>query len=117
MKVTGMNASTGKPMEDMEHIVQSIRDILTTRLGTRCMRRHYGSIVPELIDQPTHQATQLRLQAASVMAIMRWEPRVLITWTQFAIDMAGKGVLEFDGVRRDGPRAGRPFNFRVPIAS
>lgn len=116
MNVTGMNASTGKPMEDMEHIGQSIRDILTTRLGTRCMRRHYGSIVPELIDQPTHKATQLRLMAASVMAIMRWEPRVLISKTQFSIDMQGRGILDIDGVRRDGPRAGRPFNFRIPVA-
>lgn len=116
MNVTGMNASTGKPMEDMEHIVQSIRDILTTRIGTRCMRRHYGSIVPELIDQPTHKATQLRLMAASVMAIKRWEPRVLISKTLFSIDMAGTGVLDIEGLRRDGPRSGRPFNFRIPVA-
>lgn len=116
MNVIGMNASTGKRMSDIEHIRQSIRDILTTRLGTRCMRRGYGSIVPELIDQPGNPATQLRLMAATVMAVIRWEPRVLITRTQLAIDMDGKGILDMEGVRRDGPRSGRPFNFKIPVA-
>lgn len=115
MKVAGMNAATGKHMEETEHIRQSIRDILTTRMGTRCMRRHYGSIVPELIDQPTNPATQLRLMSASVMAIIRWEPRVLISSAKFSIDMAGKGVIDIDGVRRSGPRSGRPFNTQVRV--
>ena len=116
MSVTGMNASTGKSMGKTEHIRQSIRDILTTRLGTRCMRRHYGSIVPELIDQPANPATQLRLMAATVMAVIRWEPRVLITRTQFSIDTDGKGILDMEGVRRDGPRSGRPFNARIGVS-
>lgn len=115
MNVTGMNASTGRHMGDIEHIRQSIRDILTTRIGTRTMRREYGSIVPELIDQPGNPATQLRLMAATVMAVIRWEPRVLITRTQFTIGMDGKGTLDMEGVRRDGPRSGTPFNFNVPV--
>jgi len=116
MNVIGMNAATGKSMGETEHIRQSIRDILTTRLGTRCMRRDYGSIVPELIDQPGNPATQLRLMAATVMAVIRWEPRVLTPRTQFSIDMGGKGIRDMEGVRRDGPRSGRPFNFKIPVA-
>lgn len=114
--MTGMNASTGERMDDMEHIGQSIRDILTTRIGTRCMRREYGSLVPELIDQPGNPATRLRVMAATVMAIIRWEPRVLITRTQFSIDMDGKGILDMEGVRRDGPRSGRSFSLNVRVA-
>lgn len=116
MNVAGMNASSGKRIDDIEHIRQSIRDIVTTRLGTRTMRREYGSIVPELIDQPGNPATQLRLMAATVMAVIRWEPRVLLTNTKFSIDMTGTGILDMEGVRRDGPRSGRPFNFKIPVA-
>lgn len=116
MSAIGMNAETGKQMSDIEHIRQSIRDILTTRIGTRTMRRYYGSIVPELIDQPGNPTTQLRLMAATVMAVIRWEPRVLITKTFFSIGMDGKGVLDMDGVCRDGPRSGKPFSFKIPVA-
>jgi len=115
MITTGMNATTGAALGDLDHIQQSIRDILTTRIGTRTMRRSYGSIVPELIDQPTNPATQLRLMAATVMAIIRWEPRVLITKVQFSIDMTGKAVLDMEGVRRDGPRANTSISFKVPV--
>ncbi|NBO96416.1 MAG: phage baseplate protein, partial [Betaproteobacteria bacterium] len=39
----GINAQTGQPLAGIDHLRQSIRDILTTRIGTRVMRRDYGS--------------------------------------------------------------------------
>ena len=116
MSAIGMNATSGERMEEVEHISQSVHDILTTRIGTRCMRRYYGSIVPELIDQPTHRATQLRLMAATVMAVHRWEPRLLISKAQFFIDQAGNGILDIDGVRRGGPRSGSKLSLKVRVA-
>jgi hypothetical protein len=29
--------------------------------------------------------------------------------------MDGKGILDMDGVRRDGQRSGKPFSFKVPV--
>ncbi|MCV6588938.1 MAG: hypothetical protein OIF57_07920 [Marinobacterium sp.] len=49
----GMDSVTGKPLADMAHIRQSITNILTTPIGTRVMRRDYGSVLPDLIDRPT----------------------------------------------------------------
>lgn len=115
--MSGMNATTGHALDGMAHIRQSISDILTTRIGTRVMRRDYGSLIPELIDHPANAANLLRLQAASVMAIMRWEPRVRITRTAFTIGAAGAATLEIDGERRDGQRAGQPLNLAVQVAS
>lgn len=115
MSAVGMNCSTGARLDDLAHIRQSIRDILTTRIGTRLMRREYGSLVPELIDQPGNQSTRLRLMAATVMAIIRWEPRVLITKVSYSIDMAGTAVLDMEGERRDGPRADKSFSFSIPV--
>lgn len=115
--MSGMSATTGRALPDADHIRQSIRDILTTRIGSRVMRRDYGSLVPELIDHPSNPANVLRLQAASIMAILRWEPRVRITRTAFAVGFDGTATLELEGERRDGQRAGQPLNLSVPVRS
>lgn len=41
-----MNAHTGGAIDRLAHIRQSIADILTTRIGSRVMRREYGSQLP-----------------------------------------------------------------------
>ncbi|XEI33361.1 GPW/gp25 family protein [Aeromonas veronii] len=74
-----MNAQTGRQLGDTDHIVQSIHTILTTPVGSRVMRREFGSELADLIDQPQHDATRLRLMAATVHAITLWEPRVRLT--------------------------------------
>lgn len=72
-----MNRSTGRAIDsELEHIAQSIADILTTPIGSRVMRRDYGSLVPRLLDRPDNPATAIRLTAAIASALMRWEPRV-----------------------------------------
>ncbi len=38
----GMDAKTGKVLEGLEHLKQSIIDILTTPVSSRIMRRDYG---------------------------------------------------------------------------
>lgn len=73
-----MNRETGAAIDLVEHIAQSITDILTTRFGTRVMRREYGSLLPELVDQPFNEFTRLQVYAAIVMALMRWEPRIAV---------------------------------------
>ena len=93
-----MNRETGAAIGTLEHIGQSISDILTTRLGTRVMRREYGSLLPELVDQPFNDATRLRVYAASVMAIMRWEPRVSLTRIQLqGASLQGQVVMDIEG--------------------
>lgn len=114
--MSGMNAVTGRALDEMAHIRQSIRDILTTPLGSRVMRRDYGSLLPELIDQPGNAATRLRLMAATVGAIARFEPRVRIVGIDFAIDAAGEAVVGMHAVRVGGPRAGQPLDLSVAVA-
>lgn len=75
----GTNKNTGRAIENIDHIRQSIADILTTPVGSRVMRREYGSLLFELIDQPQNPAVNLKVMAATVIAIMTWEPRVVIT--------------------------------------
>lgn len=77
-----MNAQTGRMMPLADHVHQSIRNILFTRMGTRLQREEYGSLLPILIDSPLNEITLLRCNAAVVMAISKWEPRYTITSAQ-----------------------------------
>ena len=93
-----MNRHTGGVIDNQAHIAQSITDILTTRIGTRVMRREYGSLLPELVDHPFHDATRLRVYAATVMALMRWEPRISLSRVQFTgANLQGRAVLDLEG--------------------
>lgn len=75
----GINAQTGRALAGLDHLRQSITDILTTPIGSRVMRRDYGSRIYELVDAPINQSTLLDLFAATVEAIQRWEPRFKVT--------------------------------------
>lgn len=71
----GMDRNTGRMLTDEAHLQQSIVDILTTWVGSRVMRREYGSRVPELLDMPMTDGTLLQLYAAIADALRKWEPR------------------------------------------
>lgn len=110
--MTGMNASTGRSLERLEHIRQSVRDILTTPIGTRVMRRDYGSLLPELIDQPLNEATVLRAYSATVVALMKWEPRIRVTAIRrrVSVDQPGGTVFEIDAQTTVGEPLSVEFN-------
>lgn len=102
--MTGMHRSTGKTLSGTAHIAQSIGDILSTPIGTRTMRRDYGSRLSELIDAPMNARTRLLIVAASAGAIRRWEPRVQLD--QVSVSKAtADGALEITltGSRTDIP--------------
>ncbi|EWH00544.1 GPW/gp25 family protein [Halomonas sp. BC04] len=115
--MAGMNAHTGQPLDGLEHIRQSVRDILTTPIGSRVMRRDYGSLLPDLIDQPLHDATLLQAYAATVIALLRWEPRINVTAIRRSVsaDHPGTAVLEIDGQTRGGSGEAQPIQLEVPI--
>ena len=72
----GMNATTGQALQGLEHLRQSVTNIITTRIGSRVMRRPYGSRVFDIIDHPANPSSVLKLYAATVDALLRWEPRL-----------------------------------------
>ncbi|MED5442324.1 MAG: GPW/gp25 family protein [Pseudomonadota bacterium] len=82
----GMNASTGELLTEREHILQSLRTIVLTPVGTRIQRRDFGSVIPGLIDQPLNTATMLRLYSATAAAIIKWEPRVTLVSISLSSD-------------------------------
>jgi len=109
-----VNRITGSTLNELDHIKQSIGDILTTRIGTRIARREYGSNVPDLIDEPFNGATTLRLYAATAIALMRWEPRIRITRVQLQRgNEASAGLLDLEATKVDTNEA---INLQVPLA-
>lgn len=108
-----MNRATGAAINLPDHITQSITDILTTRLGTRIMRREYGSLLPELVDQPFNDFTRLQAYAATVMALMRWEQRISLSRVQLlGATLAGQSTLELEGSIVD---TNEPLSLSLPL--
>lgn len=112
---TGMDASTGAALSGIAHLRQSVATILFTPVGTRVMRRTFGSLLPELIDQPDNPATRVRLYAAVAGALMRWEPRLRISRVQLISAAAGRAELLLDGtyIPPEGPQ--QLLALRMPL--
>ncbi len=110
-----MNRATGRTMSEDDHIRQSVADILGTPIGSRVVRRTYGSMLPDLIDHPGNHATRLLLQSATVMALLRWEPRLTITSTALRQEVDGSAELEISATKRTGPRTGQRLTLAYPL--
>lgn len=93
----GIDGTTGKPLEGIQHLRQSIGDILSTRIGTRVMRRDYGSRIPELIDAPLNASTKVELIAATAEAIGKWEPRFALKKVTVVVFESGTVELDLEG--------------------
>lgn len=91
-----MNSRNGFALSGLGHIQQSISNILSTPIGSRVMRREYGSHLPELIDRPISEALILQVYAATIMAITRWEPRVRIERFYRALPTGTPGQMMID---------------------
>ncbi|WP_176692444.1 GPW/gp25 family protein [Bartonella schoenbuchensis] len=93
-----MNCETGKSMVGVDHLRQSIMDILTTRIGTRVMRRDYGSRVLDLIDDPVNETFKVDIYAAVAEALDRWEPRFKLKQVNLTSVEEGKISISFEGI-------------------
>lgn len=108
--MNGTNSQTGKSLAGIEHLRQSIKDILTTPIGSRVMRRDYGSRLFELIDAPLNRSTVLELYAATAGALERWEPRfelqsvqaVSATPGRVELVLVGKYLIDGQTIKLDG---------------
>lgn len=95
--MNGTSATTGKSLSGIDHLRQSIRDILTTPIGSRVMRRDYGSRLFELVDAPMNRSTLLNLYAATAEAISTWEPRFKLQKVVASSAAPGAVVLDMTG--------------------
>ncbi|MGO2506331.1 MAG: GPW/gp25 family protein [Psychrobacter alimentarius] len=88
----GINRHNGQAINSLEHLKQSLHDILTTPIGSRVMRRDYGSMLPFLLDQPMNARTLMQMRASIVHCLSKWERRV----TPTSILIAGSASTGID---------------------
>jgi phage baseplate assembly protein W len=93
----GIDANSGKTLDGLGHLRQSIRDVLTTPVGSRVLRRDYGSQLFELLDAPTNLSLRMDLIAATVDALTRWEPRLRVDRVDIAMPRPGQINVHVDG--------------------
>ncbi|MCX3065206.1 GPW/gp25 family protein [Wolbachia endosymbiont of Drosophila pseudotakahashii] len=94
----GMDVNTGKELEGIEHLKQSIVDILTTPIGSRIMRREYGSRLSELIDRPINRDFTLEIYAATAEALQKWETRFKLEKVKITEVKEGKVTIDLEGL-------------------
>lgn len=93
----GMNAETGRELTGLEHLKQSIADILNTPIGSRVMLRDYGSRLFELIDAPINRSTVVDIVAETAEALMKWEDRLVVGVVDVTSAVVGRIVLRITG--------------------
>ena len=93
----------------IEHIQQSVADILRTAIGERCMLRAYGSMPRRRIHAPVNAFTLALLRADIAIALARWEPRIQLERILIAGPTWAKWSYPF-GVASSASPAARPAN-------
>ncbi len=115
----GMNKTTGRALSDIDHLQQSIADILLTPVGTRVMRRSYGSRLPELISQPYSTSTVLQIYTAIADALRQWEPRFTLKRIRPLWSSTGQQANDqHQGILRlmlSGEYSGDSLDIEVPL--
>lgn len=93
----GVDRRTGQPLSGLDHLKQSIEDILTTPLGSRRMRPDYGSNLRRFVDLPVNEGWKSAVQAEVARALGRWEPRIQLERVKVISVLDGQIGLELTG--------------------
>lgn len=110
-----MDQHTGAPISGDADIAQSIGRILTTPMGSRVMRRSFGSRLFDLQDVPLTPRTAILWVAATAGALRRWEDRVAVERVSVEqADQPGRVQIHITGHRTDIP-GNPPLNLTTII--
>ena len=93
-----MSRDTGRAITEIQHLRQSVVDILSTPIGSRVMRRGYGSRLFDLIDAPLNRATLIDLYAAIAEALAKWEDRITVQQVDVTSSQIGQITLAITGI-------------------
>ncbi|MGH8487058.1 MAG: GPW/gp25 family protein, partial [Pseudomonas sp.] len=93
----GVNRHTGASLSGIEHVRQSIEDILTTPLGSRRMRPGYGSALRRFVDLPVNDGWKSAVQAEVARSLARWEPRLKLERVRVLAVVGGQISLQLTG--------------------
>lgn len=72
----GVDRDTGLMISGEPHLLQCVRDVLGTFVGSRAMLRSYGTRTVQRLGAPINASTVADLVADTAQALRLWEPRV-----------------------------------------
>ncbi len=85
----GMHPVTGRTLSGLAHLHYAMSRILMTPLGSRVMRRDFGSALSNLLDAPLNATLTIPLYAAVAEALSRWEPRLNLSEVHLSPSIEG----------------------------
>ena len=94
----GMDRRTGAPLSGLDHLRQSIEDILTTPIGSRRMLPEYGSRLRRYVDLPVNDGWKSAVQAEVARALSLWEPRFRLERVRVTAVADGQITMQLTGV-------------------
>ena len=92
-----MNINDGKNISEINHLKQSISNILTTPIGSRTMRRDYGSNLFNKIDHPINGELIAEIYLDIVESLFIWEPRFELDQVAVQNIQNGKITIDLEG--------------------
>ncbi|MCF6777599.1 GPW/gp25 family protein [Thiotrichales bacterium 19X7-9] len=101
----GIDRFNGRVLDDIDHVKQSIEDILTTPIGSRVQLRTYGSRLFEYIDRPMNNETVIQIILESAKSIDEWETRARLTRILPSINDNGRLNIDVDFTYRPDGKA------------
>lgn len=107
-----MSRQNGSALSEIEHIKQSLADIGTTPIGSRVMRREYGTLLADLIDQPISEALYLKIYSTLYTAYVRFEDRIDISQLTVVDMKKGQLILDIIGFLKTN---GDEINLSIPL--
>ena len=108
MDSAGLDRRTFLPLQDFDHVVQSVEVIFNRRLGETIMLRHFASGLPDLLGRAITPTLIARYKSLLALAINTWEPRLRVALVSLAGNSASAvtlGELRFTIFVRYRPRA------------
>lgn len=107
-----MSRYNGSTLTELEHIQQSLEDIATTPIGSRIVRREYGTLLANLMDQPISEALYLKIYSTLYSAYVRWEDRIEISQINVADIQKSQLILDIVGFLKTN---GNEVNMSIPV--
>ena len=74
---------------DRGAISQALRNIFSTTVGEAgpIFNPEFGSLLPQLLQEPLDDITTYKIRGATIQAVQRWEPRVEIDFSRTSVDI------------------------------
>lgn len=93
----GMDNQTGIHKDGFAYLKQRVQDILSTPLGSRVMRREYGSNLYKRIDNPANGDLVANIYADCVTALYKFEPEFELLRVNIVSITKGRVLLDLEG--------------------